>query len=112
MVLCNVRSATSLRRNDQNRGNKNEDILDIQRSGSETRSWGQKSMKDLLLPHRIRRPSRILPQTLCVFHYSASIGGVRRSAYTRMLDAQRIDRGVPVSRVGVGLEGSSPMVPV
>ena len=76
------------------------------------RVHGAKSMKDLLLPHRIRRPSRILPQTLCVFHYSASIGGVRRSAYTRMLDAQRIDRGVPVSRVGVGLEGSSPMVPV
>ena len=111
MVLCNVRSATSLRRNDQNRGNKNEDILDIQHSGSETRSWGQK-YEDLLLPHRIRRPSRILPQTPCVFHYFASIGGVRRSAYTRMFGAQRIGRGVPVSRVGVGLEGSSPVVPV
>ena len=76
------------------------------------RVHGAKKMKYILLPYRIRRPSRILRQTLCVFHYSASIGGVRRSAYTRMLGVQRIDRGVPVSRVGVGLEGSSPMVPV
>ena len=42
IVRCNVRSVAALRRNGQGRGNKDEGILDIQRSRSGTRSRGQK----------------------------------------------------------------------
>ena len=41
IVRCNVRSVAALRRNGQGRGNKDEDMLDIQRSRSGTPSWGQ-----------------------------------------------------------------------
>ena len=62
------------------------------------RVHGAKMMKYILLPYRIRRPSRILRQTLCVFHLSCVRWWVWRSAYIRVLGALRIGRGVPVSR--------------
>ena len=91
---------------------KNEVILDIQRSRSGTRSWGQKYERKTFFSLIAYVDPVVSCGKLCAWStFPASVGGFWRSTYTRVLSAQPIGR-VPVPRVGVGLEGTSLMGPV